>query len=173
MSSVMSLILPILIILFLSLALFKKVDVFNAFLVGAENGFKALWSVMPSILALVFAVKLLRGSGIIDEISKFTGPFLQKIGLPAEVLPLAFMRSVSGGGSTALMTDIFETYGPDSYLGLLASVICCSSETTFYTAAVYFGAVKVKNIRHTIFAAVLADVAAVIFSVLFVNLLLL
>lgn len=171
MSAFVSSLLPILLIIFLLSASFRKIDVFNAFVVGAQNGLRALWSVMPSVFALVFAVKLLRGSGVIDAVSEFTGPFFQKLGIPSEVLPLAFLRSVSGSGSTALMTDIFETHGPDSYLGLLASVICCSSETTFYTVAVYFGAVKVKDTRHTIFAALLADAAAVIFSILFVNIL--
>ena len=170
MSKVFSFILPVMCILFILVGVLKKVNIFDAFIKGAENGLRSAVKIMPSILALIFAVKLLRESGFIDFIAGAAAPFLERVGLPKEVLPMALLRPISGSGSSALLADTFEIYGPDSYIGMLASVICCSSETTFYTIAVYFGSVKIKNIRHTITAAICADIAAVIFSVLLVNL---
>lgn len=164
--------LPALIVLFIAAGLLRKVDVFDAFLVGAGRGLSSLVKIIPSLLALVFAVKLLRGSGLIDALAGLLSPMLSKIGVSPELLPMALLKSVSGSGSTALLTDIFETHGPDSIIGLMASVMCCSSETTFYTIAVYYGSVNVRHTRHTIAAALIADLAAVIFSILFVNILL-
>lgn len=171
MSTVASLALPLLIVLFIAAGVFKKVNVFDAFLAGAMNGLHSLLKIIPSLLALVFAVKLLRGSGLIDAISNVAAPLLQRFGMPAELLPMALLKSVSGSGSTALLTDILETHGADSVIGLMASVMCCSSETTFYTIAVYYGSVGIKHTRHTVAAALIADAASVIFSILFVNLL--
>ncbi len=171
MEGIAALALPLLFVSFIAAGLVKKVDVFEAFLVGAKKGLISLWGIVPSVLALVFAVKLLRGSGVIDLAVDCLSPIVGRVGIPAEVLPLGLLKSISGSGSTALLTDILETYGPDSVVGLMASVICCSSETTFYTTAVYFGSVGVKNTRHTILAALVADAAAVIFSILFVNIL--
>lgn len=171
MSTVASLALPLLIVLFIAAGVAKKVNVFDAFLAGAMNGLHSLLKIIPSLLALVFAVKLLRGSGLIDAISNVAAPLLQRFGMPAELLPMALLKSVSGSGSTALLTDILETHGADSVIGLMASVMCCSSETTFYTIAVYYGSVGIKHTRHTVAAALIADAAAVIFSILFVNLL--
>ena len=171
MERVVSCVLPIMFILFIVSGLIKRVDVFEAFLFGAKDGIVSLWGIIPSVLALVFAVKLLRGSGIIELAVDCLSPIVGRIGIPAEVLPLGLLKSISGSGSTAMLSDIFETHGPDSVIGLMASVICCSSETTFYTTAVYFGSVGVKNMRHTVFAALVADAAAVIFSILLVNVL--
>lgn len=171
MSTLASIALPLVIALFVVAGIFRKVDVFDAFLVGAMNGLSSLLKIIPSLIALVFAVKLLRGSGLIDRLSDVAAPLLQRFGMPAELLPMALLKSVSGSGSTALLTDILETHGPDSVIGLMASVMCCSSETTFYTIAVYYGSVGIKHTRHTVAAALIADAAAVIFSVLFVNLL--
>lgn len=170
MSSVLNYILPLICLLFIFAGIFKKVNVFQAFIEGAGKGLKSAVKIIPSILALIFAVKLLRESGVIDFIAGAAAPFLAGIGLPQEVVPMALLRPISGSGSAALLADTFEAYGPDSYIGMLASVICCSSETTFYTAAVYFGSCNIKNTRHTITAAICSDIAAVVFSILFVNL---
>ncbi len=165
-----SYILPIICLLFVGIGVIKKVNVFEAFIDGAQKGLGSAVKVMPSVLGLVIAVKLLRESGFINFTVGILAPYLETIGLPKEVLPMAILRPISGSGSSALLVDTFETYGPDSYIGSLASVICCSSETTFYTAAVYFSSCNIKNTRHTITAAICADIAAVIFSILFLNL---
>lgn len=163
--------LPIMLIAFIIAGLARRINVFDAFLKGAMKGIISLYRVAPSILALVFAVKLLRGSGLTDMVADFLEPVTSVIKIPSEIMPLALLRPISGSGSTALLADIFETSGPDSVVGLMASVLCCSSETTFYTIAVYYGACGIKKTRHTVIAAVCADIASVIFSVLFVNIL--
>lgn len=163
-------ILPCVILLFIGCGVFRRVDVFDAFLDGARKGLGALVKTAPALIALTFAVKLLRGSGLLDAFSVFVSPVCEFLGIPAEIMPLALLRPVSGSGSTALLTDMFEAYGPDSKIGLMASVLCCASETTFYTVAVYYGSCGIKKTRHTVPAALLADLASVIFSILFVNL---
>ncbi len=167
---VSSAILPLVITVFIVCALFKRVDIFSAFTNGAEKGMKALVKIAPALVALTFAVKLLRCSGVLDMLCNFCSPVTEALGIPAEIMPLALLRPVSGSGSTALLTDMFETYGPDSKIGLMASVLCCASETTFYTAAVYYGSCGVLKTRHTLPAALISDFASVVFSILFVNL---
>ncbi len=170
LETISSFVLPIVILLVVFAGVFKKVNIFEAFIVGAEKSLRSLFKVVPSLIALTLAVKLLRGSGVLKAITGLLAPLLSIVGLPAEIMPLALLRPISGSGSTALLADMFETYGPDSKIGLMASVLCCSSETTFYTVAMYYGSCGIKNTRHTIVAALAADVTAVIFSVLFVNL---
>ena len=161
--------LPAILILFVVTGAFKRINVFSAFLNGAADGMRSFVGVAPALIALFFSVKLFRSSGIIVFLSGFISPVTEKLGMPDGILPLALLKPVSGSGSTALLCDIFDTYGPDSITGLTASVLCCSSETTFYTIDVYYGSCKVSNTRHTIAAALCGDIAAVIFSVLFVN----
>ena len=169
---VSSAVLPVVLMLFIVSALFRKVNVFRAFLEGAEKGLFALIKIAPALIALTFAVKLIRGSGLLDVFVNVVSPITSKFKIPAEIMPLALLRPISGSGSTALLTDMFEAYGPDSKIGLIASVLCCASETTFYTTAVYFGSCSVIKTRHTLPVALLADAASVIFSILFVELLL-
>lgn len=170
MGIVSDLALPLTVVLFTAYGLLRKTDVFQSFLEGARKGIVSLYGIIPSILGLNFAVKLLRVSGIIEALSAALSPLLGYLGFPSELLPLSLLKSISGSGSTALLCDIFESFGTDSPLGLASSVICCSSETTFYTVAVYFGAVGIKKTRHTVAAALIADTAAVIFSVAAVKL---
>lgn len=170
--NISALALPVILLLFILAGAIKKVNVFSAFLKGAAGGMRSFVSVAPALIALVFGVKLFRSSGLIDLISGVVSPLTQKLGMPEGILPLALLKPVSGSGSTAMLCDIFDTYGTDSLTGLTASVLCCSSETTFYTIAVYYGSCKVSNTRHTVAAALCGDIAAVIFSILFVNILL-
>lgn len=169
---VSSAVLPVVLMLFIACALFRKINVFKAFLEGAEKGLLALTKIAPALIALTFAIKLIRGSGLLDVFVNVISPITSRLGIPAEIMPLALLRPISGSGSTALLTDMFEVHGPDSKIGLMASVLCCASETTFYTAAVYFGSCSVVKTRHTLPAALLADAASVFFSILFVGLLL-
>lgn len=148
----------------------KKVPVFDIFLKGAKEGMQILYSIAPTIIGLVFAVDLLRSSGAIDAICTFVEPAADFLGFPKEIVPMVLLRPVSGSGSTALLTSLYEDCGPDSFAGRVASVLAGSSETTFYAIAMYFGCIKVKKIRHTLFAAIIADITAAVMSVLTVRL---
>lgn len=150
--------------------LIKKVPVFDIFLKGAKEGIQILYNIAPTIIGLVFAVDLLRSSGAIDAICNFIEPAADFLGFPKEIVPMVLLRPVSGSGSTALLTSLYEQCGPDSFAGRVASVLAGSSETTFYAIAMYFGCIKVKKIRHTLFAAIIADITAAFMSVLTVRL---
>ena len=150
--------------------LIKRVPVFDIFLKGAKEGMQILYSIAPTIIGLVFAVDLLRSSGAIDAICNFIEPIADYLGFPKEIVPMLLLRPVSGSGSTALLTSLYEQCGPDSFAGRVASVLAGSSETTFYAIAMYFGCIKVKKIRHTLFAAIIADITAAVMSVLTVRL---
>lgn len=150
--------------------LIKRVPVFDIFLKGAKEGMQILYSIAPTIIGLVFAVDLLRSSGAIDAICNYIEPIADYLGFPKEIVPMVLLRPVSGSGSTALLTSLYEGCGPDSFAGRVASVLAGSSETTFYAIAMYFGCIKVKKIRHTLFAAIIADITAAIMSILTVRL---
>ena len=149
--------------------LIKRVPVFDIFLKGAKEGMQILYSIAPTIIGLVFAVDLLRSSGAIDAICNFIEPVADYLVFPKEIVPMVLLRPVSGSGSTALLTSLYEQCGPDSFAGRVASVLAGSSETTFYAIAMYFGCIKVKKIRHTLFAAIIADITAAVMSVLTVR----
>lgn len=166
-----SYIFPFVFISILGYALFKKVPVFDSFLCGAKRGATACFSVLPALVGLVVAVSMLKASGLLNTLSALISPVLKHIGFPADVLPLAILKSVSGSGALAMIKSIFESFGVDSYPGRLASVMLGSSETTFYALAIYYGVTKVKHTRYTVFAAVLADIAGIIFAVLISNIL--
>lgn len=150
--------------------LIRRVSVFDEFIKGAKEGIGTLYTIAPSILGLVFAVGLLRSSGAVDVICGTVKPVADFLGFPSEIVPMALLRPVSGSGSSALLVQVFEGYGPDSFAGRVASVLAGSSETTFYATAMYFGSVRVKNIRHTLITAIAADLTAAVMSVVTVRL---
>lgn len=149
--------------------LIKRVPVFDIFLKGAKEGIMLLYNIAPTIMGLVFAVDLLRSSGAVDVICDFIAPTAEFLGFPKEIVPMALLRPVSGSGSTALLTSLYQDCGPDSFAGRVGSVIAGSSDTTFYAIAMYFGCIKVKKIRHTMLAALMADLTAVVASVITVR----
>lgn len=165
----MELIMPAFAAIIVLFGLIKRVPVFDCFMTGAREGFVTLYKIAPTILGLVFAVSLLRTSGAVDVICSAAAPVAQKLGFPTEVVPMAMLRPVSGSGATALLVSVFEQYGPDSFAGRVASVLAGSSETTFYATAMYFGSVNIKNIRHTLIAAIAADLTAMFISAVIVH----
>ncbi len=143
----------------------KGVNIYDSFVEGAADGFKTSIGIMPYMVAIFIAVGFMRKSGTIDYLIKLTNPLMTFIGIPAEVLPLAIMRPISGSGALAILKDILNTYGPDSFVGRLSSTMMGSAETIFYTMAVYFGAVGIKKGRHTMGAALISHLASVIAAV--------
>ena len=150
---------------------FSGIDIFDAFLAGAKGGIKTAFGIIPALVALITAVGVFSASGALDLITHSIAPIAQKVGIPAEVIPLALIRPISGSGSLAVLNDILQKFGADSFIGRVAAVMQGSTETTFYTMAVYFGAISVKNTRHTLPAALFADFIGFLMSVLFVRLL--
>ena len=161
-----SYIIPSVIILILLFGIVRKVSVFDTFLEGAKEGLHSSVSILPSLVGLLMAVTMLKASGILDLFTQWIAPAASFLGFPLEVLPLALLRPISGSGSTALLTQIFDEYGPDSLIGWTASVMAGSTETTFYAIAVYYGSVGIKKLRCTIPAALLADLTCCVVAVL-------
>lgn len=166
----MNYIVPSIILLFVAIGLIHRVPIFETFCEGAVKGLKTILTISPTLIGLITAVTMLRESGAIDVLVRLVTPFAEKLGFPAEIVPVAILRPVSGGGSTALLIDIFENLGPDSFAGKIVSVMAGSTETTFYAITLYYGSVGIKKIRHTLIAGLAADFTAVVFSVLTVRL---
>lgn len=156
---------PIMISVVLIHGLIKGVNLYDAFVEGAGEGFKAAVRIMPYLIAIFIAIGLMRRSGAMELLVQWMATPLSFIGIPPEVLPLAIMRPISGSGSLGVLKDILTHYGPDSFIGRVASTMMGSAETIFYTMAVYFGAVGIKYSRHTVPAALISHFAAVIASV--------
>ncbi len=160
-------ILPVLMAGFLTFGILRKVRIYETFVEGAKEGFQVAVRIIPYLVAILAAVGLFRASGAMETVVGWIGGFTEKIGLPAQALPMALMRPLSGSGAYAILASILQdpAIGPDSYVGYLVSTLQGSTETTFYVIAVYFGAVSVKRMRHTLAAALTADAAGILFAV--------
>ena len=161
-------IIPVLMVGFLVFGIVRRVRVYEVFVEGAKDGFRVALRIIPYLVAILVAVDMLRASGAMDAIVGILGGITGRFGLPAEALPMALMRPLSGSGAYGILASIINdpAIGPDSYTGYLVSTLQGSTETTFYVLAVYFGAVQVRRVRHALAAALTADVAGVIFAVL-------
>lgn len=150
-------------------AIIKKVPVYSAFTEGAKEGFSVAIMIIPYLVAMLCAIGMLRASGALDAFCDLIAPITNLINMPSEVLPMAIMRSFSGGGAEGLMAELLETYGTQSQIGRISFVALGSTETTFYIVAVYFGSVGVSNTRHSIAAGLLGDLASLIAATVIVN----
>ncbi len=158
---------PFTILIIISYGLIEKNKVFDSFVDGAKDGVKIIYNIFPTLLGLFLSINILRESGIIDAITNFLNPVLMILKIPAEILPLALLRPISGSASMAVATDIMSKYGVDSFIGLIASTIMGSTETTLYTIALYTSTIKVKKTRFVLCAALMADLVGMITSVIF------
>jgi spore maturation protein B len=156
---------PLIIAIFLGWGFFKKVRVYEVFVEGAKEGFTTAIRIIPYLVAMLFAIGIFRASGAMNILIAIIAPVTNLIGMPADTLPMALMRPLSGSGSLGIMTELMKVHGPDSFIGVLASTLYGSSETTFYILAVYFGSVNIKNTRHAVPVGLLADLAGVIAAV--------
>ena len=152
-----TLLIPLLMVVVSAIALAKKQDVYPALLEGGQDGLRILLSIVPALVMLLTAVHMLRASGAIDTLSAILSPAFQLFGIPPETAPLVLIRPISGSAALAVGADLMTTYGPDSEIGRTAAIMLGSTETTFYTISVYFGANRIRKTRYAIPAALLAD----------------
>lgn len=162
-------IIPIIVVLIIIYGMIKGKKVYEWFVEGAKEGLKVCTNIFPYLLAMIIAVHIFRESKLLDLLNNLIAPVTSLIGLPKEIIPLVLIKPLSGSGATGIFTDILKNYGADTGIGLIASVIMGSTETIFYTITVYFGAVKIKKIRHTLWAAIMADMMAIIMAILMVK----
>ena len=168
-NAVSSWLLPVLIVVMLGYGVAKRIAVYDVMIEGAKEGFQIAIRIIPFLVAIIVAAGMFRASGLLDALISVTSPVLSALGFPAEALPMAILRPLSGSGAYAIMAEIMQAEGPDSLVGYLVSTLQGSTETTFYVLAVYFGAVGVTRVRHALAAGLTADVAGVVGAVVAVN----
>ena len=165
-----ALILPLLLAAAAAYGMGKRVNVYAALTRGAEDGLTVLLHIIPALVGLLTAVNMFRASGAMDLLTSLCAPVLERLGIPPETVPLMLIRPVSGSGALAVASDLMTTHGPDSYIGRVAAVMMGSTETTFYTIAVYFGSAGIVRTRHTVPAALAADFTGFLAAALTVRL---
>lgn len=157
---------PLLIFYIVGTGLLQKQNIYEEFIHGAEDGFRTVIKIMPTLIGLMVAVGILRASGLLDTVSSIFGTLIGDKMIPGEIIPVFVVRLFSNSAATGLVLDIFKKYGTDSILGYMTSIMMSSTETVFYTMSIYFMAVKVKKTRWTLAGAMLATVAGTITSVI-------
>ena len=150
---------PLILALTALTALSHRTDLHSALTKGAQDGLTILLRILPNLICLMTAISMLRASGFLDWMAAICAPMLKPLGIPPETLPLLFSRPVSGSGALGVGAELIATYGPDSLIGRTAAVMLGSTETTFYTISVYFGAAGIKKTRYALPAALCADFA--------------
>lgn len=161
----MNIVIPFIILFMLSYGYIKGVPVYEAFIEGAKEGMNITLRIFPYIVAMLLAVGMLRASGGLALIDLILRPVTVLFKIPEEILPLIIMKPLSGSGALGVLADILKRVGPDSLTGIIACTIISSTETIFYTITVYFGSIGIKNIRHTLLAAVIADITGIIVAI--------
>lgn len=156
---------PFLLLVIPVLGYIKKVKVYESFIDGAKEGFNTAVRIIPYLVAILVAIGMFRASGAMDYFVAILSPLTNLIGMPAETLPVALMRPLSGSGALGIVTELMKEHGPDSLIGRIASTMWGSSETTFYVVAVYFGAVGIKKTRHAIPSGLIGDTVGLIMAV--------
>lgn len=170
MGTLSIIILPLIVLIIVIYGYKKKINIYDSFLKGVFEGLKTTVSIFPNMIAMIFAVNLLISSGFIEYMFSFLTPLLDKYNLSADILSMSFFRPISGNASLAIMNNIFETYGPDSLMGRLASTLQGSTDTTFYVLALYFSSVGIKKSRYALGVGLFADCIGIIMSFILVYL---
>lgn len=163
-------IIPFVFFYILGYGLLTKTQIYDEFVKGAKDGFKVVLDILPTLIGLMIAIGMLRASGALDLLSSFLEPITENLHFPSELLPITLVKMFSSSAATSLLLDIYKEYGPDSYLGRLISIILSSTETIFYTMAVYFMAAGIKKTRYTLAGALVATLAGTIASVVITKL---
>lgn len=159
-------IVPFLILVILVYGISMNVEVYHTFIEGAENGFRTVIGIIPTLIGLMTAVGILRASGCLEFISEVLGMFTGKIGFPGELVPISIVKMFSSSAATGLLIDLYKEFGADSFVGRAASIAMSCTETIFYTMSVYFLSVKIKHTRYTLAGGLLATMAGLVASVM-------
>lgn len=161
---------PILIGFILIYGTFKKVPTYECFVEGGKEGIKIAFSIIPFLVGMLVAISVFRASGALEYLMELIRPAMESIGVPPEIVPLTIIRPISGTAALGMTSDLISSYGPDSFIGRLASVLQGSTDTTFYVLTVYFGAVGIRKMGDALKVGLLADVFGIIISIVIVTL---
>lgn len=170
MNFISSLIIPILVFGIVGYGIYKKVNVYDVFIEGAVESFDMIIKIFPNLLAMILAINILLNSNVLNILETILKPLLSLIEIPFEIVPMSLMRPMSGTSSLVILNNLFNEYGPDSFIGTLGSIIQGSTDTTFYVLTLYFGSVGIKKIRYGLVVGLLADLIGIIASLFIVKL---
>lgn len=162
MNTLSKIIIPLFVLLIICYGVKKKVNVYDSFLAGAKEGLVMVFHIAPTIIAMVFAVNIFLDSRFLEGILSFARPLFQGLKIPMDILPMAILRPISGTASLAIMNDIFLNFGPDSFIGRLASTLQGCTDTTIYVLALYFGSVKITKTKYSLPVGLFADFCGII-----------
>lgn len=162
MNLLSKIIIPLFVLLIIFFGVKKKVNVYDSFLSGAKEGLVMVFHITPTIIAMVFAVNIFLDSKFLEGVLGFLEPFLNNTNIPMDIIPMALLRPISGTASLAIMNDIFINFGPDSFVGRLASTLQGCTDTTIYVLALYFGSIKVTKTRYSLKVGLFADLCGII-----------
>ena len=171
LSNISNIIIPVIIFYVVAYGLISKSNVYEDFIRGAEDGFKTVIHIMPTLIGLMVAVGVLRASGFLDFLGGLFADITERMGFSSELVPLILIKMFSSSAATGLVLDIFKNHGPDSLIGMTTSIIMSCTETIFYTMSVYFLAAKVTKTRYTLAGALLATLVGVIASIILAGIL--
>lgn len=161
MNTFSKIVIPVFIVFVIFYGFIKKVNIYDTFLEGAKEGLMISFNIFPSIIAMVFAINIFLDSNFVNAVLGVFTPILNLINIPLEIMPMALLRPISGTATLAIMSDIFIKYGPDSYVGRLASVLQGCTDTTIYVLALYFSSIGVKKIRYSLGVGLFADLVGI------------
>lgn len=170
LTHVSDIVIPLLIFFIVGYGAVSGIKVYEVFLKGAKDGLQIVLDIVPTLIGLLVAVGMLRASGFFELLGRVLAPLTERVGLPAQLLPLLVVKLFSSSAATGLVLDIFKTAGPDSYAGLVTSILMSCTETVFYTMSVYFLAAKVTKTRYTLTGALLSTLAGTVASVILAGL---
>lgn len=169
MTFLSNLMIPLLVLFILIYGMMKKVNVYDEFLDGASESFDMIFKIFPCFLAMILGVNIFLKSGALNILLSFIKPLFELIEIPIQIFPMMIMRPISGSTTLAILNTIFGDYGPDSFIGRLASIIQGSTDTTFYVITLYFGSIGIKKIKYALWAGLFADLVGIIMSVVIVK----
>lgn len=169
MQTIANLLIPLIAMTVIIYGLYKKVNIYDSFINGVSEGLKMSLEIFPTIMAMVIAINITTSSEIINYLTEILSYPLSLIKFPSEILPIALLRPISSSASLIVMNDILKTYGPDSFLGMLASIIQGSTDTTIYILGMYFSSVGIKKIKYSLIVGLLADLSCIIIALIVLN----
>lgn len=169
MQTIANLLIPLITMTVIIYGLYKKVNIYDSFINGVSEGLKMSLEIFPTIMAMVIAINIITSSEIINYLTEILSYPLSLIKFPSEILPIALLRPISSSASLIVMNDILKTYGPDSFLGMLASIIQGSTDTTIYILGMYFSSVGIKKIKYSLIVGLLADLSCIIIALIVLN----
>lgn len=165
LNNISSLIIPTLVLFVIVIGILKKIDIYDVFVDGSKESFDMILTLFPCFLAMIFGINIFVKSGLVE----FLFGFLKNINYPKDIFPMMIMRPISGSAALAILNNIFMTYGPDSLIGRLGSIVQGSTDTTFYVLTLYFGSIGIKKIKYALWAGLFADLVGIISSIVLVN----